>query len=90
MALVLPHTHNRDLRCVSLLNVLRAPQATLKELHNMYGKYKFMESSLVQQKKGLVTKIPEIKNALNALAFLVKKQEACSSLLSWHYHEQPV
>lgn len=52
----------------------------LKELHNGYGKYKFMENSLVSQKKQLVTKIPSIKEALTALAFLVKKQEADETL----------
>jgi prefoldin subunit 5 len=51
------------------------PEAVLKELHHLYGKYKFMESSLVTQKSNLVTKIPEIKNALAAVNFLVKKQE---------------
>jgi prefoldin subunit 5 len=55
-------------------------EANLKELHNTYGKYKFMESSLVQQKKGLVTKIPNIKDALVALAFLVTKKDKDENL----------
>lgn len=58
----------------------QAAEAILKELHNVYGKYKFMESSLVQQKKGLVTKIPGIKEALTALGFLVKKRDAGETL----------
>lgn len=50
-------------------------EVVLKELHNLYGKYKFMENSLVSQKKSLVIKIPDIKSALDALRFLVVKQD---------------
>lgn len=56
------------------------PEACLKVQHNIYGKYKFMENSLVQQKKGLHIKIPDIGNALTALNFLVKKQDAEETL----------
>lgn len=33
-----------------------------------------MEAQLIQQKKSLLTKIPDIKNALQAVSFLMKKQ----------------
>jgi len=39
-----------------------------------------MESSLVTQKRGLVTKIPEIKNALAALNYLVEKAAESKSI----------
>lgn len=52
------------------------PDGVLKDLNHLYGKYKFMENSLVQQKANLSNKIPEIKSALAAVNFLVKKQEA--------------
>jgi prefoldin subunit 5 len=42
------------------------------------SKYKFMESHLVQQQKGLLVKIPDISNALNALQHLMKKEEVVS------------
>jgi len=46
----------------------------LKELHTLYGKYKFMEGRLIQQKRALITKIPDITNALDALRFLIAKR----------------
>lgn len=45
-----------------------------KQLHTLYGKYKFMESQLVQQQRNLHTKIPEIKSALSALNYIQDKQ----------------
>jgi hypothetical protein len=42
------------------------------------SKYKFMESHLVQQQKGLLVKIPDISNALQALHHLMRKEEAVS------------
>ncbi len=47
----------------------------LKKIHELYGKYKFMENKLVQQKRGLLQKIPDIKNALEALTYLQKKED---------------
>ena len=44
-------------------------------LNMKYSKYKFMESQLVQQQKGLLTKIPDIESALAALRHL-QKQDA--------------
>eukprot|EP00823_Brevimastigomonas_motovehiculus_P008114 TRINITY_DN7385_c0_g1_i1.p1 TRINITY_DN7385_c0_g1~~TRINITY_DN7385_c0_g1_i1.p1 ORF type:complete len:243 (+),score=62.71 TRINITY_DN7385_c0_g1_i1:25-729(+) len=51
-----------------------------KELQNLYGKYKFMESQLIQQKKGLLSKIPDIKNALNTLQVLIDRQDSDESV----------
>jgi hypothetical protein len=39
------------------------------------SKYKFMESHLVQQQKGLLVKIPDISNALDALHHLMKRPD---------------
>lgn len=57
----------------------------LKELHTLYGKYKVLETSLMQQKKALVTKIPQMKAAIKALAFLLKKQEGDEDTLTTHF-----
>lgn len=51
------------------------PEGILKELHQMYGKYKYIENTLVTQKSTLLKKIPDINKALKALRFLIKKQE---------------
>lgn len=45
---------------------------------SLCSKYKFMESHLVQQQKGLLVKIPDISNALQALHHLMKKDETVS------------
>jgi prefoldin subunit 5 len=47
----------------------------LKELNMLYGKYKFMESQLVSQKRNMLQKIPEIESALTALRRLLKRQD---------------
>ena len=41
-----------------------------KQLHTLYGKYKFMESQLVTQQRNLHNKIPEIESALTALNYI--------------------
>lgn len=46
----------------------------LKDLQELYSKYKFMESRLVQQKRNLLNKIPDIKSALQAVEHLISKQ----------------
>jgi prefoldin subunit 5 len=51
------------------------PEAILKELQTLYGKYKFMESQLVQQQKSLLTKIPDISSALSSVQFLMTKKK---------------
>jgi prefoldin subunit 5 len=47
----------------------------LKDLHMLYGKYKFMESQLVSQKRNMLQKIPEIESALTALRRLLKRPD---------------
>lgn len=49
----------------------KSADALLQQLQALYGKYKFMESHLVQQQKSLLQKIPDIKNALAALHHLM-------------------
>eukprot|EP00455_Lapot_gusevi_P037427 TRINITY_DN4185_c0_g3_i1.p1 TRINITY_DN4185_c0_g3~~TRINITY_DN4185_c0_g3_i1.p1 ORF type:complete len:205 (+),score=86.67 TRINITY_DN4185_c0_g3_i1:53-616(+) len=51
-------------------------QPLMRSQSELYSKYKFMEAQLLQQKKNLLIKIPDIKNALQAVEFLIKKQEA--------------
>ena len=46
-----------------------------KIMNELYRKYKFMEAQLVQQKKSLLQKIPDIKSALQAVRFLIKKRD---------------
>lgn len=55
-----------------------SPDALLQQLQALYGKYKFMESHLVQQQKGLLVKIPDISNALQALQHLMRKEDSVS------------
>jgi prefoldin subunit 5 len=56
------------------------PEEVLKDMQQIYGKYKFMESQLVSQKKALVTKVPDIGNALKALEYLMSKMESGDAL----------
>lgn len=48
----------------------------LKHAQTLYGKYKFMESQLIAQQKSLLTKIPDIESALQALKHLIAKQQS--------------
>jgi len=56
---------------VSAVKDSKSADALLQQLQALYGKYKFMESHLVQQQKSLLQKIPDIKNALAALHHLM-------------------
>lgn len=49
-------------------------EQNLAKLQELYGKYKFMENSLVQQQKNLLDKLPDMKTALSALRELVKRR----------------
>jgi len=46
----------------------------IKQLQEQYSKYKFMESQLSQKKFSIKTKLPDIKNALESVNFLIKKK----------------
>ena len=48
-----------------------SPEALLRSLQSLYGKYKFMESQLVSQQKGLLTKLPDIRNALTSVQYIL-------------------
>lgn len=41
-----------------------------------------METNLIQQKKSLLIKIPDIKTALETLQYLIKKQVGCRVLVA--------
>lgn len=51
----------------------------LKQLHELYGKYKFMENKLVQQKRSILAKIPEIKSALEVLTHIKAKGDTVTT-----------
>jgi hypothetical protein len=46
-------------------------EGTLTKLQEMMSKYKYMQSHLLQRKKSLGTKIPEIKESLDMVQFLM-------------------
>ena len=50
-------------------------ESVLRQLQSLYGKYKFMESQLVQQQKALLQKLPEISNALTSVRFIQRREE---------------
>lgn len=52
----------------------KSAEDCLKAMQELYSKYKFMETQMLQQKKSLLQKIPDIENALAAVEFLVSKQ----------------
>jgi prefoldin subunit 5 len=47
----------------------------LKQLNELYSKYKFMEAQLQRSKQVLKAKLPDITNALEMVEFLTLKQE---------------
>eukprot|EP01100_Stratorugosa_tubuloviscum_P008765 TRINITY_DN364_c0_g2_i1.p1 TRINITY_DN364_c0_g2~~TRINITY_DN364_c0_g2_i1.p1 ORF type:complete len:181 (-),score=71.83 TRINITY_DN364_c0_g2_i1:93-635(-) len=51
-------------------------EVVMKNFQESYGKYKFMEIRLNQQKVNLNTKIPEIQSALDAVHFLKLKKDS--------------
>ena len=57
-----------------------SPDALLRSLQSLYGKYKFMESQLVSQQKQLLTKLPDIQNALTSVQYLIAHPSTALSL----------
>ncbi|KAJ3033739.1 hypothetical protein HDV00_005860 [Rhizophlyctis rosea] len=49
-------------------------ESTLRKFQEMIAKYKYMENHLLQRKKSLETKIPEIKKTLDMVDFLISKE----------------
>ncbi|KAK2964689.1 putative Prefoldin subunit 3 [Blattamonas nauphoetae] len=54
----------------------RKVEAVIEAINDLYGKYKFMERSLVARRDNLEKKIPDIKNTLSALQHLIDKAES--------------
>lgn len=52
----------------------------IKELQESYQKYKFMESRLAAQSRAVSLKIPDIKSALETLAYLIQQKEEGSKI----------
>ncbi|KAJ3292265.1 hypothetical protein HK104_005425 [Borealophlyctis nickersoniae] len=50
-------------------------EATLRKFQEMIAKYKYMENHTLQRKRGLESKIPEIKKSLDMVKFLISKQD---------------
>ncbi|KND02379.1 tubulin-binding prefolding complex subunit PAC10 [Spizellomyces punctatus DAOM BR117] len=59
-------------------------ETTLRKFQEMISKYKYMEIHLLQRKKSLETKIPEIKKTLEMVQFLISNQDS-STPLETHY-----
>uniref|UniRef100_A0A7S2TK63 Prefoldin subunit 3 n=1 Tax=Lotharella oceanica TaxID=641309 RepID=A0A7S2TK63_9EUKA len=57
----------------------------VRELHTVHNKYKFLESRLLQQKKSLLVKIPDIKATAECVDFLIKKKESDEQGFEAHY-----
>ncbi len=57
----------------------------LKALHVLHSKYKFIEGRLLQQKKALVQKIPDIKTTLGAIRFLKKRKASDETTFETNY-----
>ncbi|KAJ3187032.1 hypothetical protein HDU85_007070 [Gaertneriomyces sp. JEL0708] len=51
-------------------------ESTLRKFQEMAQKYRFMETHLLQRKKSLETKMPEIKKTLDMVGFLMSKKSA--------------
>jgi hypothetical protein len=47
----------------------------------LHSKYKFMETQMLQQKKSLMQKVPDIQTALRAVDFLIQKKVNFASIL---------
>jgi len=56
-----------------------SPETLLKELNVLYGKYKFMESQLVAQQRGLRLKIPDIQAALDGVRAIKQEKHEIST-----------
>lgn len=55
-------------------------ELTLKKFQEMISKYKYMEVHLLQRKKNLELKVPELKKTLEMVQFLVSKNESGESI----------
>ncbi|CAG8720665.1 13791_t:CDS:2 [Cetraspora pellucida] len=55
-------------------------EATLGKFQETVAKYKFMEFNYMNRKKGLETRIPEIKKTLTVVEFLISMQDSDESI----------
>eukprot|EP00742_Colponemidia_sp_Colp-10_P000845 GILJ01000915.1.p1 GENE.GILJ01000915.1~~GILJ01000915.1.p1 ORF type:complete len:190 (+),score=32.31 GILJ01000915.1:46-615(+) len=53
-----------------------APESFLKRLQELYQKYKFMETTLLQKKLGLKSKLPDIRKTLDMVVHLEKQKDS--------------
>ncbi|KAJ3158414.1 hypothetical protein HDU86_002883 [Geranomyces michiganensis] len=51
-------------------------ESTLKKFQEMIAKYKYMEGHLLQRKKSLESKIPDIKKTLDMVQFLISQEDS--------------
>jgi prefoldin subunit 5 len=51
------------------------PESALGALHELYGKYKFMEQSFEKTKQSYKMKIPDLMNTIEHVKMLIKKKE---------------
>jgi prefoldin subunit 5 len=50
-------------------------EALIKELDELYGKYRFMEINLLARKRNLLSKLPDIESSLEAVHYLASRQQ---------------
>mmetsp|Transcript_19069 Transcript_19069/g.38529 ORF Transcript_19069/g.38529 Transcript_19069/m.38529 type:complete len:319 (-) Transcript_19069:107-1063(-) len=56
----------------------RKPTDVVARLQDLYSKYQYMQSSIVAQRSGLKTKLPDIASALETVNHLIAKREAAA------------
>lgn len=49
-------------------------EKALSDINELFTKYKFMEAKLLQQKRSMTTKIPEIQLAIDSLDYIASKE----------------
>ncbi|KAJ3023199.1 hypothetical protein HKX48_003977 [Thoreauomyces humboldtii] len=57
-------------------------EGTLKKFQEMLSKYKYMETHLLQRKKSLESKIPDIKKTLDMVDFLISNESSPEPILT--------
>ncbi|KAI8591635.1 Prefoldin subunit-domain-containing protein [Geranomyces variabilis] len=57
-------------------------ESTLKKFQEMIAKYKYMEGHLLQRKKSLESKIPDIKKTLDMVQFLISQEDSTDPIIT--------
>jgi len=54
----------------------KSVESVVQEFQELFSKYKYLEMRMLQNKKVLIDKLPQIKSALEAVKFLKSKKDA--------------